>query len=134
MLMRELRKAFLTGLFLCLPLAITLYVVKFLVDLAATPSKGIVLSVFSRYFNMGEDLAKNFWVQQSVILISALMVVVGFTVVGWLSRYFLGRFLIDMLEGIIGRVPMIKSVYTSIKQIVATFGAKNKANFKQVVL
>jgi uncharacterized membrane protein len=35
---------------------------------------------------------------------------------------------------LINQVPVIKSVYSSIKQIVFTFGAKNKQNFKQVVL
>ena len=132
--MRSLRKAFFTGLALCLPLAVTVYVVQLLVELAAKPAKGIVLMIGEMVLGREAELTGDFWAEKAVLLISALIVVTGVTLVGWLSRYLLGRLMIDSFEQIIERVPMVKSVYTSIKQLVATFGAKNKANFKEVVL
>ncbi|MDR2862360.1 MAG: DUF502 domain-containing protein [Puniceicoccales bacterium] len=132
--MRRLRKDFLTGLVLCLPVAITIYVVRFLVDLAAAPAKSLVVEVCKQLLHLPERVVDDFWIRQAVVLISALFVVFAVTVIGFFSRYFMGRFLIDTLEHLIARVPMIKSVYTSIKQIVTTFSAQNKANFKQVVL
>lgn len=134
--MRGLRNAFLTGVFLCLPLALTIYVVQLLVDLAAKPAKGLVEKACAWVLNTQDaaTLAQNAWAKHLVVPLSALIVVLGVTVVGVLSRHFFGRFVINGLEGIIGRVPMIKSVYASIKQMVETFSAKNKATFKQVVL
>jgi uncharacterized membrane protein len=132
--MRGIRQAFLTGLFLCLPLVVTVYVVQFLVELAAKPVKSLVLAMVKRMMGLDAEVETNFWFSQSVVLVSAITVVVGITVIGLFSRYLLGRLAIRTLERIIQGVPMIKSVYTATKQIVSTFGAKKKANFKQVVL
>ncbi len=132
--MRELRKAFFTGLLLCLPLAVTIWIVYQAINLAATPVKHFVLYGLQTAFAISDEFARSFWVEQLVLVISALIVVVALTFIGLLSRYFLGRFIIEIFEGIIERVPMIKSVYNATKQIVATFGMKNKATFKQVVL
>ncbi len=132
--MRALRKAFFTGLALCLPLAITVYVVQLLLELVAKPAKGIVLAVCASFFEQEAELTGDYWVEKAVLLVSALIVVLGVTLVGWFSRYLIGRLIIDSFEQVIERVPMVKSVYTGIKQLVATFSAKNKANFKEVVL
>jgi len=61
-------------------------------------------------------------------------VLLAVTLVGLFSRYLLGRWFIDLFEGIIRRVPLVKSIYSAVKEIVARFGADNKENFKQVVL
>lgn len=135
--MRGLRNAFFTGLLLSMPLAITIYVVRLLVDLASKPLRNHVMELVRHLASKTDanmQVQDNFWVEQFVVLLSALLVVAAITIIGWFSRYFLGRLLINSLETIIERVPMIKSVYASIKQIVSTFGSKNKANFKQVVL
>lgn len=132
--MRVLRKAFFTGLLLCLPLVVTVYVVRLLIELAAKPSQWLVLEICNSTFGLEDNLAGNFWVEQAIVLISALIVVMGVTLVGFLSRYFMGRIVIESFENLIERVPMIKSVYISTKQIVTTFGAKNRANYKEVVL
>jgi uncharacterized membrane protein len=132
--MRTLRNAFFTGLLLCLPLAITIYVVRFLVELTSKPAQGMVSKLWFRALGHPQGTTAQFWVEQSSVLLSALVVVAVITLVGMFSRYLLGRFIISMLEKLINQVPVIKSVYSSIKQIVFTFGAKNKQNFKQVVL
>lgn len=131
--MRTLRNAFFTGLLLCLPLAITIYVVRFLVDLASKPAKGIVSEFWFRALGNPQGTTAQFWVEQSAVVVSALVVVAIITFVGMFSRYLLGRLIIHSLEKMISQVPVIKSVYSSIKQIVFTFGSKNKQNFKQVV-
>ncbi|MDR1498065.1 MAG: DUF502 domain-containing protein [Puniceicoccales bacterium] len=101
-------------------------------ETTAKPAKGLVLSVWPR---LASDAGVGpFWVEKSVMVISAFVVVLAITAIGMFSRYFFGRLLITTLESVIERLPVIKSVYSSIKQIVATFGAQNKANFKQVVL
>lgn len=120
-----------------MPLGITVYVVHLLVDLASKPLRNQVMQLVHHLASQTDastQVHDNFWVEQFVILLSALLVVAAITVIGWFSRHFLGRLLINTVETIIERVPMIKSVYASIKQIVSTFGSKSKANFKQVVL
>jgi uncharacterized membrane protein len=114
-------------------LAITIYVVRWLVGFTAIPARGLVSSLWLRFLPPKWNI-EAFWVEQISVVLSALVVVAAITLVGMFSRYLLGRILINTLEKIIERVPVIKSVYSSIKQIVATFGAKNKENFKQVVL
>ncbi|MDR0535542.1 MAG: DUF502 domain-containing protein [Puniceicoccales bacterium] len=113
------------------------------VNFLAKPAQGVVTELWGkflgsqewlRYIGSPEGAAAKMWIEQSAVVVAALVVVLFVTFVGMLSRYFFGKLIIQTLEKIIDRVPVIKSVYSSIKQIVATFGSKNKENFKQVVL
>ncbi|MDR3228075.1 MAG: DUF502 domain-containing protein [Puniceicoccales bacterium] len=80
------------------------------------------------------EIIETFWVKQGIPILSAILVLVAITLIGWFSRYLFGKWLIDLMEGVIKKVPVIKSIYASVKEIVARFGEDSKKNFKQVVL
>jgi uncharacterized membrane protein len=56
------------------------------------------------------------------------------TLLGYLSRYLLGKALIRFTERLLSNVPFVNKVYETVKQIVDTFGKDNKAVFKEVVM
>jgi uncharacterized membrane protein len=53
---------------------------------------------------------------------------------GFLSKYFLGKTVIHFTEQLIARVPFVNSVYKSVKQIVETFSKNRAAVFQTTVL
>lgn len=124
----SLRSAFLAGLVLMAPLAVTLYVVNILV----TAVGGGFRDTF--FFFVPEDLLTNPRLQILWNLLATLMILIFITALGYLSRWFLGRFVVDLTERIIERVPFINTVYNSVKQIVQTFSTQQKAIFQEVVL
>lgn len=135
--LRSLRKTFLTGLVLCLPMALTAYAVKFLLDLLATPARDILIYPALRLALEKEraiDLMETPGAQVAITLVSAMLAIAVILMVGVVSRHLFGRVLLDAMEDAVERVPMVNKLYNAAKQMVETFGTKNGDSFKEVVI
>lgn len=126
------RKAFVTGLLVCLPVFLTIYIIIWLVDFLASPASGSL-----RYFlqMFGVEMQDSPLFDGGVTIASALLVAVVIAFIGFVSRNLFGRFFIALLEKIVNRLPMVSSIYSAIKQIIDTFsvGGKEKT-FSRAVL
>ncbi len=134
--LRNLRKTFFTGLVLCLPLALTAYIVKFLLDLLASPAKDFLVLPVLKAFLKGDratEILDTVPVHVAVTLASALLAVCVILSFGFISRHLLGRVVLEAFEGILERVPGVNKVYNAAKQMVDTFGSK-AGTFKEVVI
>ncbi len=135
--LRSLRKTFLAGLVLCLPVALTVYAVKFLLDLLAAPARDLLIYPALRTFlakDSAIDLLDSPGAHIAITLVSAMLAVLVILAVGAVSRHLFGRVLLDAMEDAVERVPMINKVYHATKQMVDTFGTKNGESFKEVVI
>ena len=65
---------------------------------------------------------------------SIIIIVVFIAILGLLSKYFLGRLMMQLAEKVITSVPFVKTVYNTVKQIVDTFSQQQKAVFQKTVL
>ncbi len=66
--------------------------------------------------------------------IGLLVTITFFTLSGWFARNFLGRLLIRTSEYIVGRMPVVNTIYKTLKQVFeTTMGAQSQA-FREVVL
>ncbi|MBD97779.1 hypothetical protein CL648_03135 [bacterium] len=63
-----------------------------------------------------------------------LLSIVIVTLVGMLSRLFIGRTIVDYIDGIIAKIPIIRTVYTSVQQLVGTLTIRNKHLSKAVLI
>jgi len=127
-MIRSIRNAFITGVLVVLPLGITMIVINFLLNKIGTPA--------SRFFFWYIDADLRTFPAINVLLKLAAVVVllILITILGYSSRIFIGRWLLKSLERLLGRVPLINSIYRTVKQIVDTFSHQNKAVFQEVVL
>jgi len=64
------------------------------------------------------------------MLILSMIIV---TLVGMLSRLFIGRTIVDYIDSIIAKIPIIRTVYTSVQQLIGTLTIRNK-QLSQAVL
>lgn len=55
-------------------------------------------------------------------------------IIGTLYNLFIFRPFIDALEGLVFKIPLIRPIYSGIKQLVHAFGPQDKLSFKKVVL
>ena len=53
---------------------------------------------------------------------------------GALVANFLGRKLITMGESVLDRIPLVRSVYSAVKQVIETFVSQDSRSFRKVVL
>lgn len=119
----SLRKAFVTGLLFCLPVSLTIYIIVWLVNFLASPARG-GLKYFLHFF--GVDLPATPLFNAAVTIVAAVIVAVAIAFIGFVSRNLFGRFFIGLLEKLLHRLPMVRSIYSAIKQIIDTFSVGGK--------
>lgn len=126
----KLRKSFLSGLILLAPIGITFFVFNWLVVKVGGSVKEPILQLLF----IPDDLISR----ESLVLVwdtlATLIVLLAITLLGFLSRYFIAKYLFAIGERFLNNVPIINTVYTSVKQIVETFSSQNRAVFQKVVL
>ena len=121
--MHTLRRYFVAGLLVWIPLGITLWVLKLLVDLMDQS----LLLVPASYRS---DALFGFHVPGLGIILT--LAIVLFT--GALALNFFGRKLIDLGHGILGRIPIVRSIYGGVKQISDTLFSPEGKAFRRAVL
>lgn len=127
-----LRGSFLTGLVVVLPLGLTIYVVWALVGyidgwiLPLIPDAYEPDALIHRYIDPETDFP--------VRGVGVLVFLIVTTLIGWAARGLIGRSLIRKTEALVDRMPVVRSVYSGIKQIAETFFAKNERSFDRACL
>ncbi len=132
-----MRRYFITGLALLLPLALTIAVVLFVVNLFTNPFIGVVGNMLKQLgvFNSGFLFltAEQTQLYFSRLIILALLFI--FTVLlGILTRWFVINYFIRLGEYIFHRIPVVRSIYKTSKDVIHTIFTDSTKSFKQVVL
>lgn len=125
---RSLRNSFLAGVVVILPLGVTIIVINFLLDRLGTPASNFL------FWYLDREWRKLPAVEFALEVISIVIVFLLITLLGYGSRFFVGRFIFTSMERLFDRVPLINTVYRTVKQIVDTFSQQKKAVFQEVVL
>jgi uncharacterized membrane protein len=66
--------------------------------------------------------------------LGAVIILILVYVVGLLSAFFLGKWLIRLAQNTLLRVPVISAVYSSAKQLIESFSGSGSTGFKRVVV
>jgi len=127
-----LRRAFVTGLFVLLPLVVTFWVIRFVVTQIDSVISPIFLSVI-HFFGLGSHFA-IIWANYVGPLFSVILAVVMIAAVGFLGGNVLGRQAITLFERLLLHVPVVRSIYSATRQFIDTFSHSNGKAFKGVVL
>ena len=119
----SLKKYFLSGLVIFLPLALTINLFILTISVADGLLGKYIEPYFSREF--------GFYFRGLSILIAVLLIFI----IGVLATNFLWRRIYPVFEGILLRLPFFKQVYPAIKEISVFLFSREKAlSFQQVVL
>ncbi|MGJ8648816.1 MAG: DUF502 domain-containing protein [Opitutaceae bacterium] len=125
---RSLRNAFITGVVVILPLGVTIIVINFLLERLGTPASNFF------FWYLDPDWRDLPVVELMLKFISVAVVFLLITLLGYFSKFFIGKFMLNSIERLLNRVPLINTVYRTVKQIVDTFSQQEKAIFQEVVL
>jgi uncharacterized membrane protein len=122
---------FLTGLAVVLPAAVSIWVVVWLFGAVANFTDTLLVFVPKAWTHArnGEGPMHLYW---SVIALAMAILLVG--LIGRLARYYFGKKLIQLVDVVLMRVPLLNKIYSALKQINEAFTSKQAATFKQVVL
>lgn len=113
-----LRRTVITGFFVTVPLAVSLVALVWTFRLI----DGVTSGMFERLLGV------------HVPGLGILTAIVLLVVVGAVARNVLGRQLLGKAEQLLLQVPVFRTVYAPVKQLLAAFSPDNEYGFKQVVL
>ena len=120
----RLRRYFLTGLVLAAPLAITASVTWWFINLVDGWVKPLIPSAYS----------PDRYLPYPVPGIGLVIALVGLTLLGFLTANLVGRTLIDAGEAILNRMPVVRGLYKSVKQVFETIFSQSGTSFRKVGL
>lgn len=120
----RIRNWFLTGIVVAGPLAITVYIVWWFVATVDGWMKKLVPASF------WPDTYLPFPLPGLGVIVAFL----GLTLLGFLAANLAGRSLIALGEAILGRMPVVRSIYKSTKQVFETLFSQSGTSFRKVGL
>ncbi len=118
-----IRKCFISGLLVWLPILVTVFVIKFLVDLL---SKSLLL-LPAQY---QPDVLLGFHIPGMGVLLTVLVLLFS----GAFAANFVGRRFVAVGDAMMGRIPLVRSIYTGVKQMTQTLLAPGGQAFRKVLL
>lgn len=118
-----MKRYFITGLLVLVPLFITLWVLTTLISLM-DQSLLLLPSAWRPEAQFG----------RSIPGIGALLTLVIIFTTGLIATNFFGRQLINLWENLLGRVPVVKSIYNSVKQVSDTLFSDSGNAFRKALL
>ncbi len=125
-LLKRIRFDFLIGMMLMLPIITTLWVVNWFMGVATAWFPRDILPAFF------ESMPA---VEEKVIQILALFLAVClFVLIGWFIQRFVGRKLFHLMDALLSRVPLIKTVYVFLRQVCGWLANRHNEVFQEVVL
>src|SRR6266478_6623695 len=116
--MQWLRRNFIAGFFVTLPLFIS-------------------VAAFIWIFNVVDGLTTPFYdrlLGRRIPGLGTLSTAVAVLLVGAFATNVIGKRLLQRVEGYLLRVPVFRTIYAPVKQLVVAFSPDNQYGFKQVVL
>jgi uncharacterized membrane protein len=118
-----LKKYFLTGLLVLIPISLCIYIIKIVISAADR-----LLGLLPPQYNPETYLP--FHIPGLGIIVTLVLIFL----VGLVTANFVGKRVVDGIELLFAKIPLVRTIYTGAKEIVQTFIHDRPAQFHQVVL
>ena len=118
-----MRKYLITGLLIWIPLVITIWVLKLVVD---TLDQSLML--------LPPALRTESWLGVHIPGLGVLLTLVIVLVTGMLAANFIGERLVRIWNELLHRIPFVSSIYSSVKQVSDTLFSSGGQAFRKALL
>ena len=115
----RIRNNFIAGVVVLIPIGITIYFTLFIVSISSKI--------------LPKEINPNHYLPYDIPGVEIIIAVALITLIGWLSLSFIGKRLLNLLNKILKRIPILRTIYSAIVQMTETF-TKGDENKKSVVL
>jgi uncharacterized membrane protein len=122
-MMSWLRRRFVTGFFVLVPVVVSIVALIWVFGVV----DGFTAPLYERYFRqyIGRDVPPGLGIATTAMLI---------LLVGVVATNVLGKRILQRAESYLLRVPVFRTIYAPVKQLVLAFSPDNEYGFKRVVM
>ena len=106
------RNYFIAGIVVLIPIGITLYLTLFLIAISSKI--------------LPKEINPNYYMPYNIPGLEIAISILLITFIGWLSLSFIGKKLLNFLESILKRIPILRTIYSAIGQMTDTFTKTDK--------
>jgi len=117
------KKYFITGLLIWIPLIATVWVLKFIFDIL--DQSALLLPV---------DFQTEHWLGIHIPGLGAILTIATVLATGFLATNFVGAQLVQLWHGVLNRIPVVNFIYSSVKQISDTLFSSSGQAFRKALL
>jgi len=118
-LLAKLRNYFFAGVIVLVPMAFTLYLTIFLINISSNL--------------IPEEINPNNYLPFSIPGLEILLSIIFITIIGGLSLSFIGKKILQLINDLLKKIPFLRTIYSAIGQMTESF-TSNKKRKKSVVL
>jgi uncharacterized membrane protein len=117
------KKYFITGLLIWIPLVITIWVLNL-----------IVSTMDSTLLLLPEALQPQSWLGFHIPGLGVVLTLVVLFLTGLFAANIIGQRLVNLGQGVLARIPVVKTIYNSVKQVSDTLFSSSGQAFRKAVL
>ena len=114
----KIRNNFIAGIVVLIPIGITIYLTFF------------IISISSKI--LPKEINPNHYLPYDIPGVEIIITLILITLIGWLSLSFIGKRMLSLLNSILKRIPILRTIYSALGQMTETFTKTD--NKKNVVL
>ena len=111
----SIRNNFIAGVVVLIPIGITLYLTIFLINISSKI--------------LPKEINPNYYLPYNIPGLEILISILIITLIGWVSLSFLGKKIFDLFESVLNKIPILRTIYSAVGQLIETF-TKTKTDKK----
>ena len=115
----KIRNYFITGIVVLIPIGITVYFTLFLISISSKI--------------LPNEINPNHYLPYEIPGVEIVISIILITLIGWLSLSIIGKKLFEILNNILKKIPILRTIFSAIEQMTETF-TKTDKDKKNVVL
>jgi uncharacterized membrane protein len=121
--MKQLRRYFVAGLIVWIPLGVTIFIGRF-----------IVLQMDKTLRFVPKEYLPETWLGFAIPGLGVILTLLLVLITGLLVANFVGRSLVGVWESLLERIPIVRSIYSAAKKFVEIVFSDSGQSFKKVLL
>ena len=103
----KIRNNFIAGVVVLIPIGITIYLTLF------------IISISSKI--LPKEINPNHYLPYDIPGVEIIITLILITLIGWLSLSFIGKRMLSLLNSILKRIPILRTIYSALGQMTETF-------------
>ncbi len=118
-LIARIRNYFITGIIVLVPIGFTLYLTLFIISISSNL--------------IPKEINPNNYLPFSIPGLEIALAIIFISLIGFISLSFIGKKILKLINDLLKKIPLLRTIYSAIGQMTETF-ANKKGNKKSVVL
>lgn len=130
---RGLRGYFYAGLIVILPLFLTIFIINWIINLIIAVTMESFFTVFINNAISFFGIEDNLHLKTAVYILYLLSILILITFIGYITKNIIGKKITRSINRVIGKLPIVKHIYTTINQIVSLVSSDKGNTYKRAV-